>query len=450
MAGVAAFALAALAVIIVSVQDDSPVVTSGPVPEAPHVPVQLREFAIDIPAVVPTGAVLDVVNIGATEHDLVVRNTDLATPTLSAGGTAALDLSSLAPGTYDVYCSIPGHEGSGMFATISIEDGAAVSDDVAMGGHGADITAEVAAELDRKMMDSFNPFVVAATEGVPATEGVGNVPLEPVAIEADGTKVFELEASIIDWEVEPGRFVEAWAYNGMVPGPWIRADVGDNLRFEFTNNTPLGTDIHWHGITLPNDQDGVAPLTQPLIGPGESFTYEFTVIEPMVAMYHAHAHAQVSVPNGMFGAFTVGEVELPRGRTISGVEIPADLELVQEFPMVLNDAGVIGYSLDGKSFPATAPVAVNEGDWFLTHYFNEGLQIHPMHLHGFRQLVVARDGVPLDSPFWVDTLNVAPGERYSVLVQATVPGVWVWHCHILTHVERADGMFGMVTAVIVS
>ena len=63
--------------------------------------------------------------------------------------------------------------------------------------------------------------------------------------------------------------------------------------------------------------------------------------------------------------------------------------------------------------------------------------------------VYAKDGIPLDYPYWADTVNVSPGERYSVIYQAVDPGVWVWHCHILTHVEREEGMFGMVTAVIV-
>ena len=118
--------------------------------------------------------------------------------------------------------------------------------------------------------------------------------------------------------------------------------------------------------------------------------------------------------------------------------------------MVLNDAGVIGYSLNGKSFPATPAVrAQRSATGSLIHYFNEGTQIHPMHLHQFDQIVVAKDGYPLDEPYTVDTLNVAPGERYSVLVQLDEPGAWVWHCHILPHVESEAGMFGMVTAVVV-
>ncbi len=66
------------------------------------------------------------------------------------------------------------------------------------------------------------------------------------------------------------------------------------------------------------------------------------------------------------------------------------------------------------------------------------------------QQVVAKDGYPIDFPYTVDTLNVAPGERYSVLVQIDRPGAWVWHCHILPHVENDQRMFGMVTAVVVS
>ena len=77
--------------------------------------------------------------------------------------------------------------------------------------------------------------------------------------------------------------------------------------------------------------------------------------------------------------------------------------------MVLNDAGVIGLTLNGKSFPATAPVVAKQGEWVEIHYMNEGLQIHPMHLHGMAQLVIAKDGFPMPAPYQVDTLNVAPG-----------------------------------------
>jgi manganese oxidase len=118
--------------------------------------------------------------------------------------------------------------------------------------------------------------------------------------------------------------------------------------------------------------------------------------------------------------------------------------------MVLNDSGTIGLSLNGKSFPATAPYTLKVGETMLVHYFNEGNMTHPMHLHQPAGLVIAHDGVPLEYPFWADTLNVAPGERWTVAYTAKDAGVWAWHCHILTHAETPTGMRFMVTALIVA
>jgi FtsP/CotA-like multicopper oxidase with cupredoxin domain len=72
-----------------------------------------------------------------------------------------------------------------------------------------------------------------------------------------------------------------------------------------------------------------------------------------------------------------------------------------------------------------------------------------MHLHGFPQLVYAKDGYPLDQPYAADTILIAPGERYSVLITPNHPGTWVFHCHILTHAEAPNGFTGMTTAMVV-
>jgi FtsP/CotA-like multicopper oxidase with cupredoxin domain len=386
---------------------------------------------------------LFVTNDGTQDHNIVVRETGAQTPLLSAGEDATLALGSLEVGTYELYCSVAGHAESGMIAPLEVTASPAPTGEAAAGGthdhNSPDFDSDAA---DAIMINSMLEFPAE-------TEGKGNQILEPEIL-ADGTKKFTLEASVIDWEVAPGQIVEAWAYNGQVPGPQIIVDVGDKVQVELTNNTPMGTDIHWHGIHTPNDQDGVSPYTQDPIKTGETYTYEFVADEPAIGMYHAHLHSQVSVVNGMFAAFRIGERPYPRGQTISGVTIPEDFEPDVELPMVLNDAGTIGLSLNGKSFPATEPIVMNEGDWGVIHYYNEGLTAHPMHLHQFPQLVYAKDGIPLDHPYWADTINVAPGERYSVLFQADTVGTWVYHCHILTHVERSTGMFGMVTAIVVN
>ncbi len=398
--------------------------------------IELSEFAIAGDLSLPAGNIsLDVENVGGTNHNLVLANGP-RTADIASGETTELTLGELGPGTYTLFCDIAGHRESGMETTLTVGEAGATA--VAAEGHGDDPDWEA---LDQAMIDSILEFPAE-------TEGIGNQPLEPTIL-ADGTKEYRLTTAITPWEVEPGRVVDAWTYNGQVPGPAIRVDVGDKVRVIVDNQLPMGTDVHWHGIATPNDMDGVAPITQELIRSGEEFIYEFEATRPSIGMYHAHHHGQMQIPNGMFGTFIIGDTPLPLGKTIGGTTIPDDLEIAQEIPMVLNDAGVIGFSLNGKSFPATEPYVLQEGDWMVVHYYNEGLQIHPMHQHQFPQLVFAKDGFPLDYPYYADTVNVAPGERYSVLVQVTDPGVWVWHCHILNHVEREEGMFGMVTALIV-
>jgi FtsP/CotA-like multicopper oxidase with cupredoxin domain len=270
------------------------------------------------------------------------------------------------------------------------------------------------------------------------TAGLGAQVLPPTIL-PDGTKQFELTTAITNWEVSPGKFVQAKTYNGTVPGPTLKVDPGDKVRIILHNRMPDSTSIHFHGITTPNSMDGTTFVTQPPVKSGEDFTYEFTAQDtPAVGMYHSHHIAYQQVPDGLAGAFLIGQEPVPAG-----------VQVNQEQVMVLDDSGVIGFALNGKSFPATAPIVANQGDWVELHYMNEGTQIHPMHLHGMPQMVIAKDGIPLPSPTFDDTVTVAPGERFTVLVHATEPGTWVWHCHILPHAENENGMFGMVTALIV-
>jgi plastocyanin len=432
-----------LVALVISHDDEAAgVTTTGPV----H--VSLSEFAIAPAAItVPQGGSLHVQNDGATAHNLSIVDQDLKTADIPAGSSEELDVASLAPGTYDVLCEIPGHADSGMTGTLTVTAGGGetATADTSMAGmdHGS---GDTMTEADyQRMSDAMDATI---GEFPAETDGVGNEELAPTVL-ADGTKHFELTAAITDWEVAPGQVVQAWTYNGMVPGPQLHVDVGDHVQIELHNELPAATDMHLHGVNVPNSMDGVAPITQDRIEPGDTFTYEFTADEVSVAMYHAHHMGELSVPNGLLGMFYVGEVPLPLGQTIGGQQVPADVQISQHIPMVLNDAGVIGYALNGKSFPATTPIVGNRGDWIEITYANEGTQIHPMHLHQFDQIVIAEDGYPLDHPYTVDTLNVAPGQRFTVLVQLEEPGTWVWHCHILPHVERESGMYGMVTAVVV-
>jgi uncharacterized cupredoxin-like copper-binding protein len=426
--------LAALGAIAL-VQDDGDSTTTT---VATTANLTLKEFSITGDLEVPAGQVtLAATNSGSAEHNVTLEG-GAGTANIASGASGEVDLGELTPGDYTLICTIPGHAEAGMKTTLTVTEGSHTTD------HGDD--HGTTDEIDYAAMDAA---MEASIKAFPAeTEGRGNQVLEPTIL-ADGTKQFDLTASIVDWEVEPGRVVQAWAYNGQVPGPVIQVAVGDKVRVLLHNELPMGTDVHHHGVDLPFAMDGVAPITQDIIEPGEEFAYEFTTTKPAVAMYHAHHMGQMQVPNGLFGAFYVGEMPVPAGRTVSGTLIPEDITIAQRITMVLNDAGVIGFSLNGKSFPATDPYVVKNGEWIEVSYFNEGLQVHPMHQHQFPQLVIAKDGIPLDQPYFVDTLLVAPGERYTVIMNPNQAGTWVWHCHILNHVERETGMFGMVTALVV-
>jgi FtsP/CotA-like multicopper oxidase with cupredoxin domain len=279
----------------------------------------------------------------------------------------------------------------------------------------------------------------AGVKAFPAkTAGKGNQLMAP-RIE-NGVKIFELTAEKIQWEVAPGQMVEAWAYNKQVPGPQIRVREGDKVRVILHNKLDQSSAIHFHGLELPNDVDGVPFITQPPVKAGESHTYEFTVPEGNFGshMYHSHHNSAQQVGLGMLGAFLV-EPKNP-----SAIE-HADVD----YTLILND-GAHGFTFNGKSFPATEPLSAKVGQRLRIRFMNEGMMIHPMHLHGMHMTVFAKDGWTLPAPWRCDTLNVAPGERYDVIVNCKSKGVWAFHCHILPHAESDHGMYGMVTAVIVS
>jgi FtsP/CotA-like multicopper oxidase with cupredoxin domain len=296
----------------------------------------------------------------------------------------------------------------------------------------ADVNASSIAAADA--MDKMHE---AGIKAFPAkSKGRGDQLLAP---RMDGdVKVFDLTARRIQWETEPGKVTEAWAYNGMVPGPQIRVRVGDRVRVNIKNGLPESTSIHFHGVELPNSQDGVPFITQPPIKPGQSYTYEFSPPNHGSHMYHSHHNSTKQVSLGLLGAFIVE----PRDKSS---EPHSDVDC----NLILND-GLNGFTINGKGFPATEPIVARLGQTVRIRFMNEGMMIHPMHLHGMHMTVIAKDGWPQPQPWRCDTLNVAPGERWDVLVKCNNPGTWAFHCHILAHAESERGMFGMVTALIVN
>ena len=100
-----------------------------------------------------------------------------------------------------------------------------------------------------------------------------------------------------------GRIV--WTYNGSVPGPELRVTQGDRVRVTLVNHLQAATTIHWHGLRVPNAEDGVAGLTQNAVAPGASYSYEFVATDPGTYWYHSHQDTGSQLPQGLFGALVV-------------------------------------------------------------------------------------------------------------------------------------------------
>ena len=159
------------------------------------------------------------------------------------------------------------------------------------------VTAGIA--LDRYGPDELRVFGSSARAGRDTSP-----PLLQGA--ADGAVQLVAAPDIVDLG---GRSARTWTFNGSLPGPELRLRAGQLLRAEFANYLPAPTSIHWHGIALRNQMDGVPGFTQAPIAPGARFVYEFTVPDP--GTYFFHPHAGVQVDRGLYGVLIVEDPAEP-------------------------------------------------------------------------------------------------------------------------------------------
>lgn len=270
----------------------------------------------------------------------------------------------------------------------------------------------------------------------------GSQPLQ--ARTENGVKVYDLETSVIKWNILHDVQVMAYAYNRQVPGPLIRVTQGDRVRFNVKNNLPESTTIHWHGLVLPNAMDGVANVTQKPIPPGGTFTYEFTVQQAGTFFYHSHDDADRQQALGLYGALIVDPAQ-PPSTPAYDKEVIVQLQewLFRDgytFPaMPMDGANPNYFTINGKSYPQTQTVNLRVGQRLLVRFIgSSSAMIHPMHIHGGPFQIVATDGnpVPLAAQIKKDTVLVGPGERYDVIWTALQPGQWLLHCHINHHTKN--------------
>jgi FtsP/CotA-like multicopper oxidase with cupredoxin domain len=369
-----------------------------------------------------------------------------------------------------------------------------------------------------------------------------------------------------------GRRVDGYTLNGTSPGPTIRARLGQLVEVRLVNaSVPDGVTLHWHGVDVPNADDGVAGVTQDAVPVGGSYTYRFVVRQTGTFWYHSHQVSHEQVQGGLFGPLVLLPAQDPPGadvlalshlyqgvRTTNGVDAdvratvppggsarvrvvntdngpmsvwvagapfsvlavdgtdlygptpvrgqavlvtaggrvdlgirmpddgspvrvhlsgptgvvlgtgtpppvprpPATLDLLSygtpaplgfdpaaadrvfEYaigrrPGFVNGRPGVFWTINGGMFPDVPMFVVAEHDVVRMRIENTSGDVHPMHLHGHRAVVLSRNGVPATgSPWWVDSLNVENGETYEIAFVADNPGIWMDHCHNLPHAQE--------------
>lgn len=253
----------------------------------------------------------------------------------------------------------------------------------------------------------------------------------------------------------------AWTYNGTVPGPQLRVKQGETIKVVLNNELPEPVTIHWHGLPVPNNMDGIPGITQNAVKPKESFTYEFKVDVPGTYWYHSHQNGVNQVDKGLYGSIVVEPKDAEPvdkdftlvldewmeddsmaemhngGGSHSGHSQSTDSSEHANMDMSgMSDAEMMPlmytiFSANGKTGSAIQPLIVKKGEKVRIRLINAGYLSHKMHLPGHSFTIVSTDGQPIHNPPETQDqlLNIAPGERYDVVFVADHPGKWLLDEH---------------------
>ena len=250
-----------------------------------------------------------------------------------------------------------------------------------------------------------------------------------------GVKVFDLVAEPVTREFMPGKVVDVWGYNGSMPGPTIEVNEGDRVRVHFRNALPEPTTVHWHGLEVPIAMDGTPAISQPLVDPGGTFTYEFTLHQHGTFFYHSHMAMQQML--GMIGMFVIHPraayepaVQKDFGLILQGWAILPNNTVPNTLSMEFN-----WLTMNGKAGPAISPLLVKLGERVRIRFVNLGMDHHPMHLHGNTFVVTGTEGGRIPETQWHpgNTVLVGVAQSRNVEFDATRAGDWMLHCHLPHH-----------------
>jgi manganese oxidase len=264
--------------------------------------------------------------------------------------------------------------------------------------------------------------------------------LTDLPFELDGAvKVFRLEAAPLKLKIAPFKTIDAWGYNGSCPGPTIQITQGDRVRIIFENHLPESTSLHWHGLEVPIEQDGVPFVSQKPVPPAGIYTYEFTVHQEGTFFYHAHSAMQEMI--GLLGWF------IAHPKVAHTPHVDHDYGIVlQEWAVLPNNSVPNTSSMEfnwltfnGRSAPATTPLLVRLGSRVRLRFVNLGMDHHPIHLHGHQFVITGTEGGRAPDSTWypTNTVLVGVGQAKVVEFEAKYPGAWMIHCHLPHHMMNS-------------
>ncbi len=264
---------------------------------------------------------------------------------------------------------------------------------------------------------------------------------------------FTLQIAPMLVELAPQVAISTIGYNNKVPGPLLRVREGQRISVEVANETDVPEYVHWHGLFVPPESDGVAEEGSPPAPPHGRRRFEFVAKPAGSRWYHSHTAAMMDLHRGVYtGQFGFFMIDGPNDPGHYDQEVflalreweyflsPMDQDAMAPDPddpmpekprkpdLRMNGLEVSAplYSINDKMLGAGDPLRVQPGQRVLMHLLNaSAAEIHRMALPGHRFQVIALDGNPVPTPQAVDVIEIAPGERVDAIVEMNHPGVWI-------------------------
>lgn len=259
-------------------------------------------------------------------------------------------------------------------------------------------------------------------------------------------------------QVAKDKWVTMWTYNGQVPGPTIRATVGQTIQVTLINKTDKKHSIHSHGFDFARQDDGSQTSPESLVPPGGSYTYTFKAKRAGFFYYHCHSDDQqpvsVHTQMGLYGAVIIDDPAHPlpkadKEEVIFFGEVYGSPELAQAHGCAYCTFTDKYFTIDARTYPLTKeyhPIKAKVGQRLRFFVVNIGNDIHSFHLHRQPQFQIVRDenGNPKQTYVEGQTVSLVPGVAATIDAVMEEAGTWLFHCHVVPHAD-----LGMLSEIVV-